>query len=478
MVYHGVDAYAALVGYLLGRHVLFEESQRYVDGPFLLRLEQSAQGLVVGRVEHGHLALLQVGGHVEVRRGHLAEQRVVYVPLLSQLGQHVGQPVLCPIVVRRDGGREVDGLHQQRVDVLGEVGGAALHAVQEGRLAQPLGGHSPYLRSPFLGYLHHLLAQRGVSLVVQLHEVAVRAHEKLGHESYHRLFGLEERVEVEELQQQVALVLLAQQRQLGDALLRGLLLMGYVALHALVVDDGAGLYGRGQEEAFQRATAAQGDVDLSRGERLGSVDDDVVERQALALVDGDGPGQAQGQLAEGALHVGLDGARLGVDGVAGVFPLQRLYLDRLRVAFAQHEHLVLVDVGNVAYTAVVVAVTARRVVLDEHHLCPHLEHHRGRRGEEIFGEGAVDLGVEPEEFSAQACQVALVVVVGQLVVGGEAYERQPCGRLHTSLPQQLQGMGRGVAVANVVEYVEEGGVLLAVDLLQLDGDVVGLLKGV
>mgnify|MGYP007069908622 CR=1 FL=1 len=36
--------------------------------------------------------------------------------------------------------------------------------------------------------------------------------------------------------------------------------MGYVALHALVVDDGPLLNGRGQEEALQRATAAQGDV--------------------------------------------------------------------------------------------------------------------------------------------------------------------------------------------------------------------------
>ena len=62
------------------------------------------------------------------------------------------------------------------------------------------------------------------------------------------------------------------------------------------VDDGPAFNGRGQEEAFQRATTAQGNVDLTRGKRQAGIDDGPFEGQSLTLVDGDGPRQTQGQL--------------------------------------------------------------------------------------------------------------------------------------------------------------------------------------
>ena len=62
--------------------------------------------------------------------------------------------------------------------------------------------------------------------------------EELGKDAHHRLLQSKNGTEVEELHQQMALILLLEQRQLLDAALGLRLLLSYVVVYALVVDDG------------------------------------------------------------------------------------------------------------------------------------------------------------------------------------------------------------------------------------------------
>ena len=134
------------------------------------------------------------------------------------------------------------------------------------------------------------------------------------------------------MEQQVTLVFLLQGGQLLDAALGLGFLLTDVAVDALVVDDGVPVQRLGQRQSLQCAATAQGHIHLARGERLTSIDDGMVEGQALTFVDGDGPCQSQGVLGEGALHLGLYDACFGVQRVAGVFPFQWLHLNGLAVS--------------------------------------------------------------------------------------------------------------------------------------------------
>ena len=143
---------------------------------------------------------------------------------------------------------------------------------------------------PFGRYVQHLLVQSRVSLVVELHQVGMTAQEVLGHQAQHRVFGIEQRTEVEQLQEQLPFVLLPQRRQLGNTLAGRFLLVGNVAVDALVVDDGSRFYGGGQHQSFERTAATQCDVHLAWGKRHVGINHCVVEGLSLTLVDSDSPG--------------------------------------------------------------------------------------------------------------------------------------------------------------------------------------------
>ena len=200
-------------------------------------------------------------------------------------------------------------------------------------------------------------------------------------------------------------------------------------------------------------------------------------------MNGDGPCQPQGVLREAALHLGLNLARLGVQRVAGVLPLQRLYLDSLLVARAEHQNLLLVDVCHPSYAPIIIEVIARGVVLDEHHLGAHLQHQRLGRRVVVLGKRALDFRPEPEGARSELLQSRRVVEVGQVIV-----RRQTDGTLErrgvidgrgrqTAAVQQCQVVGGGLPHAYVVQNADELLVLLAVDLLQLDSDVIRLRQG-
>ena len=87
-----------------------------------------------------------------------------------------------------------------------------------------------------------------------------------------------------------------------------------------------------QRQAFERAAARQRNVGLTVRERAApEIDVDLVERQPLALVDGQRPGQAQRELPERAGDRLDDLLRRLVVGVAPALPGDRLDLVLLAV---------------------------------------------------------------------------------------------------------------------------------------------------
>ena len=134
--------------------------------------------------------------------------------------------------------------------------------------------------------------------------------------------------------------------------------MGDVVGDPLVVDDAALADAGGQNQTVEALAAAQRHIDLSGGKGESGVDDSMLKGQALALMDGDGPGQAQGILLEGTCNLGFYGLGLGVDGVFGILPLIRLHLDSVFVARTEHGDGLLVDGDDMSDTAVVILVLA------------------------------------------------------------------------------------------------------------------------
>ena len=205
----------------------------------------------------------------------------------------------------------------------------------------------------------------------------------------------------------------------------------------------------------------------------------MVEGQALAFVDGDGPSQSQRELSEHTPHVRLYLPGLLVEHVFGVFPLLWFHLDGIPVARTVYENGGIVEIGHVAYATVIIEVVGRRVVLDEHHLRSHLQRECLCCGISVLRKSALDVGTVGERGVRQLAEFRLVVVVGQIVVCGEAYKTllrtgtepsiAPCVEL-------LQVVCRCPAVTDVVEYLDERGVLLPVHVVELDGHIVYLLQ--
>lgn len=61
-----------------------------------------------------------------------------------------------------------------------------------------------------------------------------------------------------------------------------------------------------EHDAGEAGRAGEGDVGLAVSEAMGQIDNDPVEGLALGLVDGNTPGEHEGQLGVGAGDLGRD----------------------------------------------------------------------------------------------------------------------------------------------------------------------------
>lgn len=263
------------------------------------------------------------------------------------------------------------------------------------------------------------------------------------------------------------------EQAVGSGTPQGFFLLAAVVEGAAEADDfGVDEYVVGADAcveayAVERAASAQCHVDLAAGEGSSAeVYVDAVECQALALVDGEGPGGADGVLGECALDVGGHGLVLAVVLVRYVFPHDGFDVEFGAVLEPDGEGL-----GSGGYDASEGAVdeAAFWVVAEKDDLCARFEREFevgrvGRFGKFAGHLAAVDHGpgldllehggVDAADGIASRGQchdhARGVVAVGLRAVGQAAVDGLNVGV-------------RGRAVAEAVEYLDEGCLVLTVD---------------
>ncbi len=152
-----------------------------------------------------------------------------------------------------------------------------------------------------------------------------------------------------------------------------------VCLYIWVASQACVGYTGGEYHTLECLASAESHVDLSGREGCSGIYDHVVECESLAFMDGYGPGEAQGELRESALHLGLDGICSLVYGIFRVFPDFRLYRYRFSLPRAEHFYCSAVGIDHMAYLAVEVAHGTCGIVLYEHYLCAGSQF-KGQRG--------------------------------------------------------------------------------------------------
>ena len=185
-------------------------------------------------------------------------------------------------------------------------------------------------------------------------------------------------------------------------------------------------------------------------------------------MDGDGPCQPQGILLKGALHLGHDFLGLRIEHIFGVLPLLHLHLYLLGLTGANHPQAVGRRIGDTPDTSVEIALFARVVVADKHHLGTHLECQFQMGGIGIFGEVAFYRCPIADSRGLQPLQFLLIVAVGHIVMGGQAdiaLLRLGAEQGQIATVEFGQVVGSGLALTHMVENADKSGVLLAIDFL-------------
>ena len=163
---------------------------------------------------------------------------------LHQLGQFVLEPRLRLLVARLGLSGELEGLCEQLVQHVGEIGGAAPHPLQEGFFMERLRRHLHDLGGPLAGHAHHFLPQLAARLFVQRLQLRIASGEILHKGAGEQFLLLHQGVEGEELHEQVAEVVFLELRQPLYALPGVGLLAGDETVDPCVVDNGMGREGR------------------------------------------------------------------------------------------------------------------------------------------------------------------------------------------------------------------------------------------
>ena len=119
------------------------------------------------------------------------------------------------------------------------------------------------------------------------------------------------------------------------------------------------------------------------------------------------------------------------------------------------------------------------VVLDEHHLCAFLQGEAVVCGIGHLGEVALRLGIVYISFAAELGEFLLIDALGWGVVGGETDIAVSLAGLEAGDVAAIQlgeGLLGGLVAAYLVEQLQEMGVLLAIHLLQLHGEIARSLQ--
>ena len=174
-----------------------------------------------------------------------------------------------------------------------------------------------------------------------------------------------------------------------------------------------------ERDAFQRTAAGEGHIGLSAGkDASGEIYLHVVEREALALVDGDGPSQPDRELDIDADFLFFNLLFLFVEGIAHVSPAVAFHLVFVSILGDNPDDaFFLVDGFHDAQRAV--HPTAVHVVLDKDDVGSGLDVKLLGRGEAALGKVVLDDALEHSWLTGQRFQLAFVDEVDGIAAGAE-----------------------------------------------------------
>ena len=207
---------------------------------------------------------------------------------------------------------------------------------------------------PFCCHVHHLVGQALQCEPVLAAQCGELLEEVFVEHATHPFLFLEQVGEVEQFAQLLSEILFSELRQQLNAALRLLFLPCYVCVDTCVVDNGPLRDAAGQHQPFERFASAQGYVNLSGGKREAGIYDGALKGESLAFVNGDGPCQSQGILAERALHLGFNLLCFFVEHVFGVLPCHGLHFDVVVVVGTMHHHGISVQLLHMSYLSVII----------------------------------------------------------------------------------------------------------------------------
>ena len=295
----------------------------------------------------------------------------------------------------------------------------------------------------------------------------------------HTVEGIHERAEVEQFahHRQIVVALQLLYLSLARRVLNG---VRGVFVHSLITYDSRLWQRRTEHHAFECAATRERHVCLSVGEGALHVDDGVVERKTLTLVNGDSPSRLHGELREGSFHLLAYLVGLLVEHVARVVPLFGLNTYIFAGVLRRNGETLGVYRRNGANHTIVVSLVGRRVVLHEHHLRTGLQRERLVGREEhlwilAFDGGSVGIGLAGEQFELVVVDALRLPVVRRKTYVAVFFERLEVG--YIARVERRKHRSVSTVFAHLIQYVEETLVALAIHLRQFDNGVACALQG-
>ena len=157
------------------------------------------------------------------------------------------------------------------------------------------------------------------------------------------------------------------------------------------------------------------------GESTLHVDNGALERQSLTLVHRDCPCQTEGDLLVSAVHHLLNFVGLFVEREAAVLPSFHAHFYLFCRIVGTHRHRVVGNVGDFAQHTIIIAVFARTIVFDEHHLRSTFEGQHLGSGIGALRESAFDRGSKIFLTRCQLRHLLCIDVVGLVIVSHESH---------------------------------------------------------
>ena len=271
---------------------------------------------------------LEVIGYGEALLHDTTEEMELLRKGLIERVESLYDALLYLLVVRVHLGITEQGL-QQRLEALNELGSSLVYALSKVRISSIVFGLQHKLGILTIkggGHCSNLASKLLIGLLVALQQLGIHLIEMLIEESQHAMEVPLERPKVKEFGEHRVIVVAFESIETACSLLRLLQLCihivgdSHISAHRSCIQRGC------EHKSLERAAATEGYIDLPCSEGGIDIQHGTVKREALTLVNGDSPCQAQRLLAKLALYLFAYLLGLLIDDVARIGPHLGLHL--------------------------------------------------------------------------------------------------------------------------------------------------------